>query len=785
MDFVVLVKYVADVERIPEDAWDTERGLLRRSMLRMVANPLDDRALRLALDIRDAAAVTNGPEGGEKDADRSAAGSGSVNTGSAGSGRVVVLSMGPPQAEAICRRALAHGADHAVLLSDRAFAGADTIATARTIAAALRRLEADGVVHSPLVIAGMQSPDGDTAQVPIQVAALLRYPLIPYVTAWSTAADGYDANDSNNAGNGNDANNAGTGAAGGRAAASGTPAIAPIAPISFETLQPVGRGRLTLRRTPALATVTSFLPELPRYVSLERMSRASEADVPVWGRSDLGIAESQAGLAGSRTRVVEIFSPPKTGRRGYRVEFGGERNPLEELPVVLEQLEQYLRTGGAPGDSGDASAAATTADRADTRAVADSRGDAGPAGTALGAATGDGSYYRGACVVLCERDSGTGAVNRCSHELLGVATGLANELTTSTIALVPGGIRPDERELLACSGADTILSVRAAFSHTFVPEEHARAAAYALRRTRSQVVLVPATLTGRVVAPLLAAYLGAGLTADCTGLKIADYRGRAGGRDSVYRKVLFQTRPALGGNVMATIVSLRGRENGAPQMVSARPGVFAPIARERATAVFKELTPAAGELDAAGSVEIAVRNARIASADAAGPGGKVEPEGGRGEAPAGVQQMGATAGQTSAPAENEHRLEDCDVIVSVGLGIGGKENVDRLARPLVRALERAWGVAVGLGCSRAAMEAGYLPHSVQVGQTGKTVRPRLYIALGISGAVQHRVGMENAGRILSINSDDEAPLLSSSDYVIRARCEEAVPLLLQLLQNDR
>lgn len=734
MDFVVLVKYVADVERIPEDAWDTERGLLRRSRLRMVANPLDDRALRLALEIRDSAAAAESMTGGrEKGAGRPGV----------GRGKVVVLSMGPPQAEEICRRALAHGADHAVLLSDRAFAGADTIATARTIAAALRRLVADEVVHRPLVIAGMQSPDGDTAQVPIQVAALMRYPVIPYVTAWSAAPE-----------------SSGTGL------------------ISFETLQPVGRGRLTLRRTPALSTVTSFLPELPRYVSLERMSRASAADVPVWGREDLGIAESQVGLAGSRTRVVEIFSPPKAGRRGYRVEFGGERNPLEELPVVLEQLEQYLRTGGAPGDSGEAAPGTDTpASRPDTRELGDSPGASGPGNAAREVEAREGSYYRGECVVLCERDAGTGEVNRCSLELLGVVAGLADKLSTRTTALMPGGIRPDERELLAHSGADTILSVGTDFSRTFVPEEHARAAAYALRRIRSQVVLVPATLTGRVVAPLLAAYLGAGLTADCTGLKIADYRGRAGGRDSSYRKVLFQTRPALGGNVMATIVSLRGRENGAPQMVSARPGVFAPIAREGASAVLREFTPTGDELDSEGSVELA--------ADFGEGGGKVEPHRGYDEAPAEAAQPDVTAGETGATSDTEIPLEECDVIVSVGLGIGGKENVDRLARPLVRALKRAWGVAVGLGCSRAAMEAGYLPHSVQVGQTGKTVRPRLYIALGISGAVQHRVGMENAGRILSINSDDEAPLLSSSDYVIRARCEEAVPLLLQLLQDGR
>lgn len=725
MDVIVLVKYVADVDNIPPDAWDRERGTLKRHLLRMVANPLDDRALQLGLEI--------------------------VN----GTGRrLAVLSMGPPQAEEICRRALAHGADTAILLTDVAFAGADTIATARTIAAAVRKMISEGAVRDPLVLAGMQSPDGDTAQVPVQVAALLGYPLIPYAAAWNRTARGRTA---------------------GRRTASivtgREPGPGSQQPdlLAFETLQPRGRSTLVLNRAPALVTVTKYLRELPFHTTLDSMVKAAEADVVVWNRHDLQLPETDLGLAGSLTRVVRIFSPEKKERRAYRVEFGGERNPLEELPVVLRELEKYLRTGGGrvPGDRSDPEEApgpdadlGPDADAGpDAEVDSERREPAEPKKSVR--SMGVPPWYEGECTVLCERDGEE--ISAGSRELLGAAASLAETLGTRTTAILPGDPTPGERESLAAAGADHILSVPAATASAFVPEEIAARVIDAVDLLHPQILLIPASLTGRATAPLVAARLGAGLTADCTGLEIADYEGRAGGRQVTYGSVLFQTRPALGGNVMATIVSLRGRENRAPQIATARPGVFRELSREGATATVERIS--LPDLDS-----------RISPAR---PGFTFN----RGVTPAETPDVTADR-RPAVSVENEKNLDECPVVVSVGLGIGGAENVDLLARPLVRALEKAWGVPVGLGCSRAAMEAGYLPYSSQVGQTGKTVKPLVYIALGISGAVQHRVGMEKAGRILSINSDGEAPLVSYSDYVIRARCVEAIPLLLKLLDAD-
>ncbi|TVR74509.1 MAG: hypothetical protein EA427_00865, partial [Spirochaetaceae bacterium] len=490
MDLIVLVKYVADVDNIPEDAWDTERGTLRRNRLQMVANPLDDRALQLALAIRE-------------------------------HGKAIVLSMGPPQAEEICRRAIAHGADGAVLLSDGAFSGADTIATARTIVGAIEKMIHQGLVRDPLVLAGMQSPDGDTAQVPIQVAALLQFPLIPYVAAWRMKGSA----------------------------------------LAFETLQPRGRSELILQRPPALATVSKFIPDLPFFTSLERMGAAADAIVTRWNRQDLGLEEPLVGLAGSFTRVVQIFSPEKKGRAAYRLEFGGERDPLEALPVVLGTLRDFLRAGGER--------------------------ESGETQDAHGPSSGEPAYYEGECAVLCERER-TGPITGGSRELLGAATVLAETLGTRTTAIVPGEVSPEELDQLARSGADHVVSIPAEYSGAFLPEEQAHAVTALVRERRPQILLVPATLTGRVVAPLIAAELGAGLTADCTGLQIADYVGRVGGRETVYGKVLHQTRPALGGNVMATIVSLRGRDNRSPQMATARPGVFSVLDREGAEATLEK-----------------------------------------------------------------------------------------------------------------------------------------------------------------------------------------------------
>jgi len=126
---------------------------------------------------------------------------------------------------------------------------------------------------------------------------------------------------------------------------------------------------------------------------------------------------------------------------------------------------------------------------------------------------------------------------------------------------------------------------------------------------------------------------------------------------------------------------------------------------------------------------------------------------------------------------------DAEVVVSIGVGIGSREKVDELVRPLIAAMERRWNLSVGLACSRAAVEAWILPYSYQIGQTGRTVRPELYVALGISGAIQHRLGMQGSGAVLAINPDPDAEIMAISDFAVLGTLEESLPLLIQRLSD--
>jgi electron transfer flavoprotein alpha subunit len=303
-------------------------------------------------------------------------------------------------------------------------------------------------------------------------------------------------------------------------------------------------------------------------------------------------------------------------------------------------------------------------------------------------------------------------------------------------------LKEEDTAIVAEHGADRIIHVPLELS--CVLDMEVEAVCQVLENYPAQIVLVPATLRGRLTAPLIAVKLGAGLTADCTGLEIRDFTMNMRGQKKVFGKVLYQTRPALGGNIMASIVSLGGKENGSPQMASVRPGIFVKNVYRNSCAesiIFHPLLPVPSyNLERLGDV-IVHEN--------------------------GDQDIG---------------LNESDVIVAVGIGIGGKDGVRRFALPLMRVIREKCNVRVSLACTRSVVEAGIMPYSHQVGQTGKTVRPKLYIALGVHGAIQHLVGMENAGRILCVNNDQTAPLATVSDYVIRADIEEAVPVLIKFLE---
>ena len=311
-----------------------------------------------------------------------------------------------------------------------------------------------------------------------------------------------------------------------------------------------------------------------------------------------------------------------------------------------------------------------------------------------------------------------GALAPVRRELLGKAVALSAKLRQPVEAVLVGGrIAALAQELIVC-GADRVHVVEAPALGQFVEENYARVLADLAGRLHPDILLVGATQRGRGLSARLAALLHTGLTADCTELDIDTESG-----------LLHQIHPAFGGNLMATIVNPVHR----PQMASVRPGVMRALewdALRQGEVVFHE---------AEEGVDTRVRLLSV------------------------VEE--AVQGASWA---------DSRIIVGIGRGVKTKERADAI---------RSWAERIGavVAGSRAAVEAGLVDASLQVGQTGHTVAPDLYVAIGISGQIQHTAAITGAGRILAINPDRTAPIFGVADYGWAVRIEEALPELMNLI----
>ena len=328
-------------------------------------------------------------------------------------------------------------------------------------------------------------------------------------------------------------------------------------------------------------------------------------------------------------------------------------------------------------------------------------------------------------LVLGEMRPVSEALHPVSLELTGKARELADRRAagggcgTVTALVLAGDRLPDPNALIA-AGADRVLLAQAPAFEAYDAAAQARALAWTVEREKPEVVLAGATTNGRSVLPAAAARLRTGLTADCTGL---DLDPETGG--------LLQTRPAIGGNVMATIRTSAHR----PQMATVRPRNFplpAPDPNRRGTVRILDLPEEAR----AGSV--CPRAFRRAAA-------------GRG-------------------------IEEEDVLVSGGKGLRRPEGF-----ALLRELARALGG--GVGASRAAVEARWIEYPHQVGLSGRVVSPKLYVAAGISGAVQHLAGMQTAGTIVAVNKDPEAPIFRVADLGLCGDLYDLIPRILRRLEE--
>jgi electron transfer flavoprotein alpha subunit len=322
-----------------------------------------------------------------------------------------------------------------------------------------------------------------------------------------------------------------------------------------------------------------------------------------------------------------------------------------------------------------------------------------------------------------------GQIAEISLELLAKGQELAQTLGSQVWALLCGHEIGDLAESVIHHGADHVLVVDHPELELYRTLPYTRVITDLVQERQPYIFLLGASPVGRDLAPRVASAVKAGLTADCTDLQIGEYTAKK--ENKVYKDLLYQIRPAFGGNVIATIVNPKTR----PQMATVREGVM------------RRHEP---DLTRKGSIE----NIRA------------------------VFQPQDFALQVLSREMREPtvRLKDAPVIVAGGAGVESQEEFD-----LVRELANVIGGEVG--ASRAAVDAGYVSREHQIGQTGTTVRPRLYIAAGISGAIQHRAGMDKSNKIIAINTDPNAPIFQVAHYKIVGDLGEVLPLLIRALRE--
>ena len=318
-----------------------------------------------------------------------------------------------------------------------------------------------------------------------------------------------------------------------------------------------------------------------------------------------------------------------------------------------------------------------------------------------------------------------------SLELLTKGRKLANQLGCRLEAIAAGcGLEGIEKQVMPF-GVDTLHIFDAEGLFPYTSQPHASVLINLFKEEKPQICLMGATVIVRDLGPRVSSALTSGLTADCTALEIGDYEDKKAGK--VYENLLYQIRPAFGGNIVATIVNPEHR----PQMATVREGVMK-----------KEI------LDENYKGEI-IRH------DVA----KYVPE---------AKYVVKVIDRHVEKAK--HNLKGAPIVVAGGYGMGSKEGFDML-------FELAKELHAEVGASRAAVDAGFADHDRQIGQTGITVRPKLYIACGISGQIQHIAGMQESSIIISINNDPNAPINTIADYVINGTVEEVIPKMIKYYKS--
>jgi electron transfer flavoprotein alpha subunit len=324
-----------------------------------------------------------------------------------------------------------------------------------------------------------------------------------------------------------------------------------------------------------------------------------------------------------------------------------------------------------------------------------------------------------------------GSLHDVALELCGKARQLADELGVSVGAVLPGADVAGLCEKLIAHGVDNVYLVDDRRLEHYQTASYAQVLIKLIEKHQPQIVLYGATPLGRDLAPRVASATRSGMTADCTDLEIGDVTEPRS--KTLHEKLLLQIRPAFGGNIVATIVNY----DQWPQMATVREGVM-PMGEADIVRKGNVVREAVEIDDAILAVKLVRRH--------------IEPR--------------------------RVNLKSARVIVAGGAGVGSKENF-RLV------YEMAGAIGGAVGASRAAVDSGFIGKEYQIGQTGTTVRPALYIAIGISGAVQHRTGMEDSAKIIAINDDPDAPIFSVAHYGIVGDMNRIIPMMIKALKERR
>ena len=339
--------------------------------------------------------------------------------------------------------------------------------------------------------------------------------------------------------------------------------------------------------------------------------------------------------------------------------------------------------------------------------------------------------YKGVFVFAQQVDN---VISNIAYELIGKGKELAKDLGVEVTAVLVGSDVKGLADQLAEYGADKVIVVDDPELKEYRTEPYTHAIASVIQEFKPEIFLIGATAIGRDLGPRVCARIHTGLTADCTKLDIGDFpMNPVPGRETKHNQLLM-TRPAFGGNTIATIACPDFR----PQMATVRPGVMQKAPKEAGKkAVVTEFNPGFTKNNKYVDILEVVK-----------------------------------------AVSNTVDIMDAKILVSGGRGVGSPENFKILD-------DLAEAIGGTVSCSRAVVDAGWKPKDLQVGQTGKTVRPNVYFAIGISGAIQHLAGMEESDIIVAINKDESAPIFDVADYGVVGDLNKIVPMLTEKIKEAK